>query len=101
MQVKDKTVIVTLRDCSNGQTAGDGINGADLEEEVQETSRSSGTGEAKIVTAENVTAENVTLQATPETNAEIVSANDVNEQPVVNRNSIMDYVWQILSWLGF
>ncbi|AGB49706.1 hypothetical protein Metho_1503 [Methanomethylovorans hollandica DSM 15978] len=103
MQVKDKTVIVTLRDCSNGQTAGDGINGAGLieEEEVQETSRSSGTGEAKIVTAENVTAENVTLQATPETNAEIVSANDVNEQPVVNRNSIIDYVWQILSWLGF
>jgi hypothetical protein len=94
---------VTLRDCSNGQIAGDGINGAGLieEEEVQETSRSSGTGEAKIVTAENVTAENVTLQATPETNAEIVSANDVNEQPVVNRNSIMDYVWQILSWLGF
>ncbi len=106
MKVKDKTVIVTLRDCSNGQTV-DGINGAGLiEDEVQETSRSSGTGEAKIVTAENVTtenvtAENVTLQATPETNAEIVSANDVNEQPVVNRNSIMDYVWQILSWLGF
>jgi len=101
MKVKDKTVIVTLRDCSNGQTAGDGINGADLEEEVQETARSSGsgTGQAKILITENMTFENET--AMPEMNAEIAILEEINEEPVVKKNSIIDYVWQILSWLGF
>ena len=99
MKVKDKTVIVTLRDCSNGQTV-DGINGAGLiEDEVQETSRSSGTGEAKILITENMTLENET--AMPEINAEIASFEAINEEPVVQKNSIIGYIWQILSWLGF
>ncbi len=105
MKVKDKTVIVTLRDCSNGQKAAidDGTNGADqIEEEVEETRSSGGTGSATILTSENVTFENENVFETmPETNAEVASFEDVNEEPVVKKNSIIDYIWKILNWLGF
>ncbi len=111
LKVKDKTRVVTLRDCSNGQIDGidEGFDDEDVNSAIPDaenkvtTSSNGGTGSAKIVVSENVPSENITaLQAMPETNAEVAAdIEDVKEEPVINKNSIIDYIWKILNWLGF
>lgn len=103
LKVGDKTRVVTLRDCSKDEQeiTDDGSDGGDVVTE-NTIAKSGGTGEAKILSLENVSSENATvLQTIPEANAEIVSAEGANEQPVIKSNSIMDYIWKILNWLGF
>jgi hypothetical protein len=103
LKVGDKTRVVTLRDCSKDkqEVPDDGSDGGDVVTE-NTIAKSGGTGEANILNLENVSSENATvLQSMPETNAEIVSAEGANEQPLVKSNSIMDYIWKILNWLGF
>jgi len=103
LKVGDKTRVVTLRDCSKDKqdAPDDDPDGGNMIPE-DTVFRSGGTGEAKILSLENVSSENATvLQAMPETNAEIVSAEGATEQSVVKSNSIMDYIWKLLNWLGF
>lgn len=103
LKVGDKTRVVTLRDCSKDQQeiTDDGSDGGDAITE-NTIAKTGGTGEAKILSLENVSSENATVfQSMPEANAEIVSAEGANKQPLVKSNSIMDYIWKILNWLGF
>jgi len=102
LKVGDKTRVVTLKDCSKDkqEVLDDNSGGNEIIEDT--IVRSGGTGEAKILSLENVSSENATvLQSMPETNADVISAEGANEQSVVKTNSIMDYIWKILNWLGF
>lgn len=106
LKIGDKTKVITLRDCSNGEEGGfDGGSNTGEVATINSFSSSGGTGEAKVVPLENalIVGNESVQQSVPETTATVESPEAIIEQPEssVEANSFMQFVRSILNLLGF